>query len=288
MRDNFTQKTIEILGKRVSYLCSNPLCRKPTIGSHSEKNKTTLIGVAAHITAAAAGGPRFDPNMTAEQRKDIDNGIWLCESCAALIDKDPNAFTVDLINTWKNTAEDRSFMALQQHNYNNLPEIDRRRPYVDAELKLLTKGMFNRGFSMKTKELYGDNQIMRSQVVWHYKIDWQYKFVLVNNSSVGLHNLRLLSHKRNRGLTILEKLDRINNLPPYQEVALRCESLHFVEGTGREANEFLQMPYSPHVNELRYLVEYAGEDRKQYFTELVFRNGELESAHLEDKPNGYE
>lgn len=287
MRDNFTKKTIEILGKRVGYLCSNPLCRKPTIGSHSEKNKTTLVGVAAHITAAAEGGPRFNPNMTPEQRKDIDNGIWLCENCAALIDKDPNTFLVDLVNTWKTTAEDRSFFALQQHDYSNLPAVDRRRPYVDVELKLITKGMFNRGASMKTKELYGDTPIMQSQVIWQYKIHWQYKFVLVNNSSVGLFNLKLVSYKQNRGLTILEKLDRINNLPPYQEVALGCESLHFVEGTGKDANGFMQMPYSPHVNELRYLVEYASEDRTQYYTELVFRNGELDSVHLEGKPVGY-
>ena len=287
MRDDFSKKTIEVLGKRVGYLCSNPLCQKPSIGSHSEKDKATIIGVAAHITAASAGGPRFDPNLSAEQRSDIENGIWLCENCATLIDKDPTAFPVDLVKLWKATSEDRSYRAILEHNYSNLPQVDRKRPYIDAELKMTTKGKFNHGLSRKTNEMYGDTPIMQSQAIWHYKIDWQYKFVIVNNSSVGLHNLKLLSHKHNRGLTILEKLDRINNLPPYQEVALRCESLHFVEGTGRDANVFLQMPYSPHVNELKYLIEYAGEDRTKYYTELVFRNGEMESAHLEGKPGDY-
>ena len=56
MRDDFSAKTKEILAKRVTYKCSNPECKKPTIGPNSDPNKTVLIGVAAHITAASVGG----------------------------------------------------------------------------------------------------------------------------------------------------------------------------------------------------------------------------------------
>lgn len=54
-RDDFSTKTVEILAKRVTYCCSNPECRKPMIGPNV--NKTTSIGVAAHIRAAAPRGP---------------------------------------------------------------------------------------------------------------------------------------------------------------------------------------------------------------------------------------
>lgn len=83
-RDDFTVKTVDILGKRVGFLCSNPDCRRHTVGPNSAKEKFTILGVAAHITAASPGGPRYDSAQTADQRKDIDNGIWLCVNCSTL------------------------------------------------------------------------------------------------------------------------------------------------------------------------------------------------------------
>ena len=67
-RDDFSAKTIEILAKRVTYICSNPECGKITIGPNSDKNKATNVGVAAHIKAAAPNGKRYDSSMTPEER----------------------------------------------------------------------------------------------------------------------------------------------------------------------------------------------------------------------------
>lgn len=103
-RDNFTPTVKNKLAKRVLYVCSNPNCRKITIGPDSE-NGINNIGVAAHICAAAPGGPRYDKNMSEEERKSINNGIWLCQSCAKLIDSDENKYTVQLIKTWKEQTE---------------------------------------------------------------------------------------------------------------------------------------------------------------------------------------
>ena len=67
-RDDFSQKTIDRLCERVGGKCSNPNCRRETKGPHSNPQKRVSIGEAAHITAAAEGGPRYNPDLTPEER----------------------------------------------------------------------------------------------------------------------------------------------------------------------------------------------------------------------------
>jgi formylglycine-generating enzyme required for sulfatase activity len=105
MRDYFTQQVKETLADRAGNRCSNPSCRKPTSGPREDPGKAVSIGVAAHITAASPGGPRYDPTMSAEERSSIDNGIWLCQNCAKLVDNDPEHYPVDLLHAWKEQAE---------------------------------------------------------------------------------------------------------------------------------------------------------------------------------------
>jgi tetratricopeptide (TPR) repeat protein len=96
----------EALAKRVRYLCSRPGCRCATVAPHSADDLHTVsVGVAAHITAAAANGPRYDPALTSADRKAAANGIWLCQTCAKLIDTDTHAFPVPLLRDWKVRAE---------------------------------------------------------------------------------------------------------------------------------------------------------------------------------------
>ncbi len=83
MRDEFPKPVADTLTKRVGNRCSNPDCRKRTSGPHTEDDKALNVGVAAHITAASPGGPRFDSSLTSDERKGIGNGIWLCQSCAS-------------------------------------------------------------------------------------------------------------------------------------------------------------------------------------------------------------
>lgn len=119
-RDDFTIPTIRSLAERVGYRCSNPNCRVETVGAKGGCDlKAAKIGVAAHITAAAPGGPRYDANLTKEQRRHASNGIWLCQTCSVLIDRDDINHTVESIKRWKNHAELDSNARLGQHSFSS-------------------------------------------------------------------------------------------------------------------------------------------------------------------------
>src|SRR6266542_6188315 len=115
MRDDFDKDIKEILARRVGSRCSNPTCRKLTSGPHATPTRAVNLGVAAHITAAAKGGPRYDPHIPAIERKSIDNGLWLCQNCAKLIDNDPQRYTTDLLRDWKRWSEQAALMEVERN-----------------------------------------------------------------------------------------------------------------------------------------------------------------------------
>lgn len=112
-RDEFSPGIKELLAKRVGLKCSNPNCRKTTCGANEDSQKFTNIGVAAHITAAGEGGPRYDESITSEERKSYSNGIWLCQSCSKLIDSDKIRYTKELLLSWKGIAEKLAILELE-------------------------------------------------------------------------------------------------------------------------------------------------------------------------------
>ena len=111
-RDEFPLKIKDALAKRVAFLCSNPSCNAVTTGPHSEASRSVNIGVAAHITAASGGGPRYDEALSNDQRAGVDNGLWLCQRCAKLVDSDPLRHPVVVLKSWKVGAEARALRAL--------------------------------------------------------------------------------------------------------------------------------------------------------------------------------
>ena len=112
MRDNFSKTTVDLLAKRAGYRCSNPECNILTVGAAPSADKFMTVGVAAHITAAAPCGPRYDPELTPEKRSHHSNGIWLCEIHGKAVDSDADHFTVEMLRKWKQTAEENSLRTI--------------------------------------------------------------------------------------------------------------------------------------------------------------------------------
>jgi hypothetical protein len=105
MSDEFSDQVKRALAARVGHRCSNPECRAATSGPQDDPTRSVNVGVAAHITAASPGGPRYDPDLLPQERSGPSNGIWLCQNDAKLVDNDPARFTVDVLRKWKLDAE---------------------------------------------------------------------------------------------------------------------------------------------------------------------------------------
>jgi hypothetical protein len=138
-RDDFSRQTLDTLAKRVGVRCSNPSCGKPTAGPRSSATEAVNIGVGAHITAAAPGGPRFDGRLSSEQRQAIENAIWLCQNCAKLIDNDPVRYTVSKLLEWKTGAESSAQADIEGRARQELPvatltlELSYRKERIEGE-----------------------------------------------------------------------------------------------------------------------------------------------------------
>lgn len=144
MRDEFPMRVRETLYQRVGARCSNPSCPKPvTSGPRLAAGKSLNIGVAAHITAAGVGGPRHDANLTAEERRSAQNGIWLCQNCAKLIDNDPARYTAPLLYEWKAVAEERARLGVEGVHPGSLKRerASRSRPILIGAIAVLIAGL---------------------------------------------------------------------------------------------------------------------------------------------------
>jgi hypothetical protein len=130
MRDDFPKPVAEALAKRVGYRCSNPGCRRVTSGPHTVASKSINVGVAAHITAASPGGPRHDKSLTPEERKSAENGIWLCQKCAKMVDSDEARYDTPLLLQWKDVAEREALREIETAGAGKGPsDIDALKEY---------------------------------------------------------------------------------------------------------------------------------------------------------------
>ncbi len=107
-RDDFKSATRLQIAKRAGWLCSFPTCRTPTVGATLDGEGVIDIGTAAHICAAAPGGPRYDEKQSPEERSSAKNGIWMCRDHGKAIDSTDSEFTVERLLEWKKQAENES------------------------------------------------------------------------------------------------------------------------------------------------------------------------------------
>ncbi|MGB3519025.1 MAG: hypothetical protein WBA43_21400 [Elainellaceae cyanobacterium] len=88
------------------------------------------------MTAASSGGPRYDASLSSQQRKSPENGIWLCQNCAKLVDNDPSSYTLERLNHWKRTAEREAIHEIEGRTLSSIPSDTLASKRLDAYEKL--------------------------------------------------------------------------------------------------------------------------------------------------------
>lgn len=133
-RDNFDKNTIVKTAAKVGYRCCFPGCNKFCSAS-SHDDKLINIGVACHITAAAPGGPRYDANITPEERKNGDNLIWMCQTHSKIIDSDSERYTVEVLRSYKKIKEQEVYEELISTTFYEKNDLDTIKYTFDCLIK---------------------------------------------------------------------------------------------------------------------------------------------------------
>jgi hypothetical protein len=82
--------------------------------------------------------------MSPETRASIDNGLWLCQNCAKLVDNDPLAYSVEILRAWRALAEAISKSEIERGIAvavdDRLSRVERDMPELIAEMRVDLKG----------------------------------------------------------------------------------------------------------------------------------------------------
>jgi hypothetical protein len=116
-----------------------------------------MVGVAAHITAASARGPRYDASLSSDERSSERNGVWACQTHGKLIDDNPSTHTVEEISRWKKQHEDWVFARVSNADNHLTDGISR--------IRLKQVGPFGERVDVKLGRhnvVYGSNQAGKS------------------------------------------------------------------------------------------------------------------------------
>jgi hypothetical protein len=89
--------------------CAFPQCSLPIV-----EDSGVVTGIVCHICARSKGGPRFDAKQTDEDRHGYANLILMCARHSKLIDSDPKAYPVDLLQQMKAAQETNGSIELSK------------------------------------------------------------------------------------------------------------------------------------------------------------------------------
>lgn len=94
--------------------CAHPNCSKRLIA----EDGVSIISKICHIAAASEEGPRYDKDMTDDDRRGYDNLILLCDEHHVIIDNKLNekTYTTILLKTWKNDHEKKILELISNKN----------------------------------------------------------------------------------------------------------------------------------------------------------------------------
>ncbi len=109
-RAEFSKRVRQLVAERAGFRCSFPGCDRTTVGPARDGEKSSRVGVAAHIYGAALSGkgPRGTGGLSEQELESQQNAIWLCPHHAHLIDRrGGREYAAEQLHSWKTLHEAR-------------------------------------------------------------------------------------------------------------------------------------------------------------------------------------
>jgi hypothetical protein len=132
-----SNKTRKILWGRSGNQCA--ICRKTLVEDATESDLEAIIGEECHIVSPKNNGPRFNCAFSEDLYDDVSNLVLLCANHHALVDKQPETYTVARLLDIKDNHESSVRKALSDNNTSE-PKIVRQKEEIPTYLKRITTG----------------------------------------------------------------------------------------------------------------------------------------------------
>ena len=269
------------LALRAGYMCS--LCGKLTVGPSNETDESVnLIGEAAHIHSARPKARRYNKDMNPEERRDINNGIWLCRNHHKNIDSDESEYTVQFLKNIKENHEKRVDLLNKGISLNS---------GIVTNLTIRNLGLFistvNFEFGNSTL-IFGNNGTGKTLITDFIaslgdvsKIEkWK------NRRNKGSSNIRLeyydstlQSYEINYSLRNLISFSFNDSIVPTVLSPFHClvfKSKFFKDYYNPNSiTSSLAKYFDIRENELIELINYLNKQNKEFINELIFEDDEL-------------
>lgn len=99
-----TKRTVKKLWFASGNSCAHPDCDHDLIDFDDD----TVVGEMCHIRARSPNGPRYDPEMTDEERDAYSNLLLLCPTHHTIVDEAPEKYPPEKLESWKEQHEQQS------------------------------------------------------------------------------------------------------------------------------------------------------------------------------------
>ena len=116
--------------------CAFDACERPIF----VRGEPNLVGEIAHVKARREGGPRFDPNQTAEQNRSVENLMAVCKEHGDVIDDEDHLaiYTVERLQEMKRQHEAKVERRADRGWIRHSNSITRMAPNEDGDMQQIT------------------------------------------------------------------------------------------------------------------------------------------------------
>ncbi len=169
--------------------CAYPGCTNPIFEEDGQ-----LTGECCHIKAYSPGGPRYDALQTDEERNGVDNLILMCSRHHAIVDKNVNEYTAEVLQEYKRnheerysadtlrlTAEQLRYLQMSSNNFwRRIERIDQEEEdLADLKMKVEASESIEDLLEDVKNEIYTINDIIDDIISADYKLIDNIKDILV-------------------------------------------------------------------------------------------------------------